>query len=77
MNIGGLYTYPDQRRLHTDYSLDEWIGHVSEQSPFVMIEVKQIIRRYHGHITVYKILTADGEIGWIYGMKEYFKEVTP
>ena len=73
MNIGGLYTYPDQRRLHKDYRLGEWIGYVSEQSPFVMIEIKGVIPLF----TVYKILTTDGEIGWIYGIKEYFKEVTP
>jgi len=75
MNIGGLYTYADQRRLHKDEECNEWFVEVSSETPFVILDIKEATRI--GVVKAYKILTANGDVGWFSGLKEYFVELTP
>ena len=76
MNIGGLYTYSHERRLHTCNRLNEWFTNISNETPFVLLEVKQIPHTFSGVVCAYKVLTSDGEIGWISGIKEFFQELS-
>jgi len=69
MNIGGLYTYSHERRLHTCNRLNEWFTNVSMETPFVLLEVKPIPASFSGVVSAYKILTPNGDIGWISAIK--------
>jgi len=75
MNIGRLYTYPFQRRLHKDEECCEWFVQVSNETPFVILDIKEYTRI--GVSKAFKVLTASGDIGWICGLKELFVEITP
>jgi hypothetical protein len=76
MNIGGLYTYRDSRRLHKTKELDEWFLEVDEDTPLVLLEVHNLSASLSGAVKSYKILTANGEIGWISGIQDFFYELT-
>jgi hypothetical protein len=75
MKIGGLYTYAGQRRLHEDQECNKWFVEVSSETLFVLLDIKETTRI--GVVKAYKILTANGDVGWISGLKEYFVELTP
>jgi len=48
---------------------------VSSETLFVLLDIKETTRI--GVVKAYKILTANGDVGWISGLKEYFVELTP
>jgi hypothetical protein len=73
--VGKLYKYADQRRLHEDQECNKWFVEVSSETLFVLLDIKETTRI--GVVKAYKILTANGDVGWISGLKEYFVELTP
>lgn len=76
MKIGGLYTYTDWRRLHKTKDLMEWVVDMPNKTPFVLLEVQEVSRTF-GMTKSYKILTTNGDIGWIHGLKQCFRKLTP
>lgn len=73
MNIGNLYSYPNQRNVYNDENHPTALIHtLPANEPFVVLEI--ISARW---VETYKVLTLDGIVGWIHiGYPENVKQIT-
>ena len=75
MNIGKLYTYNTSRRVHETVDFQRWFVEIRENTPFIILGMTNLPEIFSGVVKGYKVLTSDGEIGWISGIEESFKEI--
>lgn len=73
MNIGGLYKYPEPRRLYEDDIITDYTETIDQEEPFVLLEMNDVL---HSQTKTCRILTIRGTIGWIDVKSELLTEAT-